>query len=287
MKNSYPKKITLEDIGHYSVWPSRLLGLEDYSIRYKNPNEINREFNIEKWGLLLNIFKNNPSLTLTDMESSEQNLEEIIPFYDSLKGFNLNKLSFAQEKQLNIFKKIISSNLSGVNGLVELGAGYGSKIFRLSDTLEMKDLPLFAGEYTNSGCELIKLLGVKEDKNIKVGKCDFNNINLDEFEIPENSIIFTSYALHYASDLNIDFFKLISQLKPKLVIHFEPCYEYYDPQSLHGQMCRRYIEINGYTQNIASIVEDSCEILNGKIKVQKNVFGTNPFLPFSIIEWTL
>ena len=238
-------------------------------------------------GLAPEQFKNNPSLTLTDIESSEQNLEELTPFYDSLKGFNLSKLSFAQEKQLNIFKKIILANVSGANGLVELGAGYGSKILRLADTPEMKNIPLFAYEYTQSGRELIKLLSIKENKkNIKVGHCDFNNINIDEFDIPENSIIFTSYALHYASDLKVDFFKFISQHKPKLCIFFEPCYEYYDPHSLYGQMCKRYIEINGYTQNIASIIEDSCEIIGGKIKIQKNVFGANPFLPFSIIEWT-
>jgi hypothetical protein len=286
MKNLYTKKITLDEIGHYSFWPSRLLGLKPYSIKYKNPYEINREFNVEKWGLLLNIFKNNPSLTLTDMETSEQNLEELAPIYDSLEGFFLSKLGLAQEKQLNIYKKIILANISGANGLVELGAGYGSKIFRLADAPEIKKIPLFAYEYTRSGRELINLLSIKEDIKIKVGHCDFNNIDLDEFDFPENSIIFTSFALHYASDLKVDFFKFISKLKPKLVIHFEPCYEYYDSQNLHGQMCRRYMEINGYTQNIASSIEDSCEIIGGKIKIEKNVFGSNPFMPFSIIQWS-
>ena len=42
--------------------------------------------------------------------------------------------------------------------------------------------------------------------------------------------------------------------------------------------------MNDYTLNLASLIERGCKENNIKIKVKKNVIGSNPFLPISIIE---
>jgi len=129
------------------------------------------------------------------------------------------------------------------------------------------------------------LIAKNTNKNIDVGHCDFNTLNFGGMQIPENAIIFTSYAIHYVPQLRDDFVRFLCQFKPKAVVHFEPCYDYFDKQTIHGLMCQRYIELNGYTRNIGSSIEAGCKQVGANIKVQRNIHGTNPFLPFSIIEW--
>ncbi len=65
-------------------------------------------------------------------------------------------------------------------------------------------------------------------------------------------------------------------------MHFEPCYEYFDENSLHGLMCKRYMELNGYTQNIASAIEEGCLDIEAKFEVERNIFGSNPFYPLQL-----
>ena len=155
----------------------------------------------------------------------------------------------------------------------------------LSEINPLDKLPLYAAEYTKSGCDLIKLISKKTKKQVKVGSCDFDQLLIDDLEIPKNSIIFTSYSVHYVNKLKKRFVEFIAKLKPKVVVHFEPCYEYFDENSLHGLMCKRYMELNGYTQNIASAIEEGCFEIEAKFEVERNIFGTNPFLPFTIIKW--
>jgi len=286
MENINLVKISLEETASHSAWPSRLLDIDHFPIKHKSSAEIHREFGDEKWGKLLNMLKNKPSLSLADIEAAEQNLERQIPCYDNSIGFYLVKAKYAQIGLLKIYEKILAAHAYGASGLVELGAGYGSKIIRLSNTVSMKKLPLYAAEYTQAGCELIRLISKKEKKNIQIGWCDFEELDLVGLDIPENAIIFTSYSLHYVPELKEQFVKFLSQFKPKLVVHFEPCYEYFNRRSLHGLMCRRYMDLNGYTKNIASAIHAGCKKIGAEIKIQENVFGYNPFLPISIIEWS-
>jgi len=278
-------KISLNEIASYSDWPSRLLSIEPFAVKNKNKFEINREFGDEKWGVLLNSFKNDPDLSLSDIEAMEQDLDEIIPCYHKTNGFYLTQAKNAHIQQLEIYEKILSQYAPKANGLVELGAGYGSKIIRLSNMASLNQLPLYAADLTESGSELIGLLASREKKEIQVGRCDFNTLDVKGLEIPDNSIIFTSYSVHYVPSLKENFVDFLSQFKPKVVVHFEPCYEFFDSKSLHGLMCKRYMNLNGYTQNIASALSSSCEKISAEFKAQQNVFGTNPFLPISIVEW--
>ena len=286
MQNTYPHVISLDEIAEYSAWPSRLLSLDPFPIRYKSAAEVTREFGDEKWGRLFGAFKERSFFSLEDIEAAEQDLDQEILCYEKSLGFYLNRVKQAQIQQMKIYESVLSRYADSSNGLVELGAGYGSKIIRLSNLAVMKDLPLVAAEYTQSGCDLIKLLAQRTGKNIKVGRCDFNELEVSGIEIPENSIIFTSYSVHYVPELKEKFVDFLNKFKPRVVVHFEPCYEYFDPSSLHGLMCKRYMDLNGYTRNIASTIVDGCDRIRTPVKVQKNVFGSNPFLPFSVIEWS-
>ena len=73
--------------------------------------------------------------------------------------------------------------IHGASCLVELGAGFGAKIFKLSQKKEFKNIPLKAGEYTNAGIKLIKLIGYNTNVDIEVGYCDFQEMILKDFKI--------------------------------------------------------------------------------------------------------
>ena len=111
-------------------------------------------------------------------------------------------------------------------------------------------------------------------------------MQIEGAEIPENAIIFTSYSVHYVPWLHVDFLDFLADFKPRAVIHFEPCYEYYPKESLHGLMCRRYVELNDYNRNLATLVESRRELDKASLRVRKNMLGSNPFLPASVIEWS-
>ena len=279
------KKISFENISNYSKWPSRLLSLEPFEISPKSPSEVTREFGLDKWGSLLKHFSNKSSFKLDDVEEREQDLNQNIPCFDNQLGFYLIQAREAKKRQIALYESILSKYASSASCLVELGSGYGSKIFRLSEYESMHSMPLYAAEYTQSGCELTKLISKNIDKRIEVGSCDFNTLELKDIEIPEDALIFTSYSVHYVDELNKKFTQFISDLKPHAVAHFEPCFEYLNNGSIHHLMCKRYIQMNGYTRNIASCIELGSKSIGANFESRKNIFGMNPFLPLSVIEW--
>ena len=51
-------------------------------------------------------------------------------------------------------------------------------------------------------------------------------------------------------------------------------------------MCKKYIEINDYNRNLYSQLIKAQKNKKIELKIKKNVIGSNPFLPISIIEWS-
>jgi hypothetical protein len=276
--------ILLEDLPKYTEWPKRLLALESFAVKQKTRGEVLREFNQDKWGQLLKKVYSMSNPTLEEVEGMLVDSNESTPCFEEGKFYLANERQLL-EMHLDLFEDVLRPHLHGASCLVELGAGYGSKILALAQREGFSKLPLLAGEYTQSGRELISILANQLGKSITVGHCDFNEMKIEDLRIPENAIIFTSYAAHYVPELPNDFTNFFCGLRPQVVVHFEPCYEHYAINSLHGMMCRRYIELNDYTRNLVSIIEACQERGQISLQIRKNVLGSNPFLPISVIKW--
>jgi len=279
------KKISLSDISTYSPWPDRLTGLEKFAIREKTDKEVRREFETEKWNQLLQQCKSSSNLTIDTVERLFSDLSLEMPYYDNGK-FYIDTYGNILERHLDLYANALAPHADGASALVELGAGFGSKLLHLSKREPFKDLPLVAGEYASTGRDVMELLNESSERKIKVGHCDFRSLEIDDGLVPEGAIIFTSYAAHYVPQLDNAFADYLLALKPKVIVHFEPIFETMDRDSEYGKMCRKYIELNDYTKNLLQVLKKS--EIQGKIKIlniEPNCLSTSPFLPISILQY--
>lgn len=279
-------KIDINDLPKYSIWVHRLLGIIEWPDKKKTSTEIIREFDKEKWGSLLEKVRSAKTpLNLENIEKIVLKNNNIVP---CIIGNELQTLSSKEafDKQYNIVKDIIAQFLPS-KGLCELGAGYGQFILNLAEEDVFSGVPIIAGEYTFSGVELLKYLSASLKRDIEIGRCDFSKPEIiDGLNIPKNSIIFTCYAAHYVQEYSSEIISGLSLLNPKVVIHFEPLMEHCDDLTLIGALQKQYIKRNGYNQNLLTILKK--EEQKGLIEIlieQPQVFGSNPFLPFSVVAW--
>ena len=276
------KKITFEELAQYSKWPEILLSKDKFDVRLKTEKEVMREFQSEKWYDLIKFSEQNTDFSLQKIENFH-----LDPKGKDLFFFN-NEFWLATNQEildyhLILFENTIKPYLDGANALVELGAGFGSKILALAQRDLFSKIPLVALEYTENGQELIKKISHIEGIKISVGGCNFRSLEIDAHLIPENSIIFTSYAAHYVPTMPQNFPNFLLKLKPRVIINFEPFYEHFSTDSIHDVMCRRYMVLNDYTKNLMSVFEANDSIVS-ILNLTKKCIGT-PFLPMSILEW--
>ena len=278
-------KISFNDLAKYSNLPLKLISNNSLKIRKKSKSEVHREYELEKWNSIYEKAKKLKHPTLEKIESLYQDLDEVTPyFYD--ESFSLSKNSNLNKYHLELYHHFLKPFIPEASSIIELGAGYGSKIIGLSNFKEVKKKPLFGFELSANGCKTMDLLSKFLDLNLTTGYCDLENMNIDSNMVPEGSIIFTSYSLHYTSNLSIKLIDRINRLKPKVVIHFEPIYELFSENTIHNLMCRKYFEANDYTKNILSVLNKAEESKKINLKVIKpNILGSNPLLPISVITW--
>ena len=275
------EEITLDDLPRFSGWPKRLLSLEPWEVRHKTAAEVEREFEREKWGRLLSATRSLATPTLDAVEGASLDLDGTIACYDEGRFYLETRRAFL-DRQADLYEGVLARYAADASCLVELGAGFGSMLFRLIGRERLVRLPVYAGEFTPSGRELISTLARSTGREVAVGHCDFRSGTIDGLSIPENALIFTSFSVHYIPELSPEFVSFLTRLRPRAVVHFEPCYEHYDTDSLHGLMCRRYVELNDYTRNLVSVLESSRGLT---CRTKKNLLGSNPLLPLSVIEW--
>ena len=125
------KEIDFKSIKNYSKLPQLLSEQTEKGKKFKTQKEILREFNDEKWAMVLDILAKEPSVSLHDVDKIMCNFNETLPFYHFEKFYlGTGKNSF--DTQLEVYAKTLRPYLKGASCLVEMGAGYGSKILNLS-----------------------------------------------------------------------------------------------------------------------------------------------------------
>jgi len=277
--------LTLNDLPRFSPWPARLLGLEPWTRRLKTPVEVTREFEHEKWGPLLeNVRAAKTPATL--QEVNEWMLNDAPPSLCSInERLELISAMDAYRRYLEMVKCALDQH-GPASALVELGAGYGAVLLGLAQMEPYTRMRIMAGEFSAAGVELLRRLAAAQGIAIAADHCDLASPGITALTIPPDSIIFTSYAAHYSPKLPAAFVERLSALQPRAVVHFEPCYEHCERDTLIGLMRRRYIEVNDYNTNLITLLREHHE--RGLIKIIEERpagFGSNPLLPASVLAW--
>ena len=277
------KKISINDITKYSDWAEKLLNTENLIKKKKTQENVIREFEIETWGNIKNSISRN-DYDINYIENKYCPLEKIQPFFFK-NDFYLASNKVILNHHLKVYDTFLSKYIKNASSIIEFGAGFGSKIIRLSCKKKYSSIPKYAAELTSSGQYLIKNIAKKMGIEIFVGAINLKENYISNIKVPENGIIFTSYSAHYDPKMTESFAEFLYSFNPSIIINFEPCYELYPTSTVHGILSKKYIDINDYSKNIWSIINNYCMKNNIKIKKKENIIGWNPFMPISIIEW--
>jgi hypothetical protein len=277
---------SIEDLPHFSPWPARLLGLEPWQPKRKTPAEVIREYEKEKWGpLLARVLRSEKPISPAEIEGWES--QGRAPSLCSV-ATRMQLLTAMEARRRHItWVAHVLRRYAPSPALIELGAGYGAVLFGVARKLRLRHTQMFAGEFTKSGARLLRRLSETFGLPVTVGHCDFAAKPVTNIAVPPGGIVFTSYATHYVPELQRSFVAGIIRLRPRAVIHFEPCYEHCARNTLTGLLRRRYIEVNDYNRNLVTLLHR--EQSRGQIQIREErpaVFGVNPLLPASLIVWT-
>jgi SAM-dependent methyltransferase len=283
MPSSEP--LNLDQLAAYSPWPARLLGLVPWQPKTKTPAEISREFEDEKWGTLWQrVQSSEHPVTLSTLLSWQED-DDHIEFCS--RGSDYVKLTAHEANQywLETVAETIAPSLPA-SALIELGCGFGNVLLFLARRFGAHIPQFIGGDYTESGVKLLDYLARQEGLGVQSTQCDLAASGMLFLPVPKDAVIYTSYATHYVPHLAPRFVENLCALRPRIIYHFEPCYEHMAVDSVVGLMRQRYIEINDYNRNLVTLLQ--AEEKAGRIQIiseQRCVFGRNALLPASIIAW--
>ena len=276
---------TLNDLPRFSPWPARLLGLESCPQRRKTPAQVMREYEHEKWGPCLEKVRA-AERSVALQEVSEWMLKDLPPSLCSIEG-NLELVTAMEghRRYMELVRRTLEP-YGSAPALVELGAGYGAVLLGLAQMEPFNGMKIMAGEFSAAGVELLQRLAGAQGVAITAEHCDLASPHITDLAIPSDAIIFTSYATPYVPKLPTSFVETLSALHPRVVVHFEPCYEHCERDTLIGLMRQRYIEVNDYNTNLVSLLREHQQRgLINIIEERPAVFGSNPLLPASLLVW--
>ena len=278
-------EIPLDQLPRYSPWPARLLGVEPWQALTKTPQEIEREFEVDKYGPLLKRLDSGGQIPeLADVDAWLIGSDQPLPCW---LGDRIELLSPTQA--MRIYRGMVASILAEflpAAALVEMGAGYGGVILDLGRREPFKGMPLLAGEYTASGRGLIERLARGMGMKTTVAMCDLASPAITGLPIPPGAVIFTCYAAHYVRKLTGAFVEALCAFRPSVVVHIEPCLEHCAPDSLLGLLRRRYIEANDFNRNLVGLLKGSAQAGQIKLLAERPcLFGLHPLLTVSLLAW--
>jgi hypothetical protein len=275
------KKIDFNDLPKHSEWPARLLGAKTFQQHKRNTSEVLREYDVEKWGAVLAWLQTHTDFTDTDLLLQQG----INPQENILYMCGDDYFTSSAQDVMSQYNQLLIDILTPYNpkNIVELGCGLGDKLVNVINSLN--PIVSYGGEFTDSGVSCGKLLAARHGITTQFNKFDYYTPSTLH-SIPTNALVYTSHSIEQIPYLPDSFIEELILHSPQCVIHFEPCYEDQNSDTLIGLMRRKYTELNDYNRNLVGLLRSFEE--RGKLKILEhklNVFSDTPFNPTSIIIW--
>jgi hypothetical protein len=279
------RRVVLNDLPKYSPWPARLLGIEDWQIRIRNEQLIKNEYG-EKWETLYRRYADQK------FDSLRNALEYLLmTHFQSHLLFHLKENLYYTENSVqlwdyfySILLKVLAPYLSENDTLVELGCGWGRNLFYAIDMKLCKNA--IGGEYTAEGRKLGQLISRQFDLPVEIKPFDYYDPSNDFMKQLWGNVVFSHNSIEQISILPEETIQSIIRNKPKVVIHFEPVYEYRNNDTVLHYLWKKFTEINDYNRNLLTVLKKLEK--KGKLKIllqDIHAFGLNAFNPGSFIVW--
>jgi hypothetical protein len=261
-----------------------MLGLLDWKRGERTPEDTRREYERETYAPQYEYMRSNPEAADHDALNAG-----LYPGCGSLvcarRGrFRRLPVSEAHRLEAGLIAERLSPELPA-SALVELGAGNGRISLNMARDGRIKGTPVTALEKMESGCGLMRIMAERMGLSVVTGPCDLADPDITAVRIPSGAVIFTSGVWVLLPAPARQVVEGLKRFKPKAVFHFEPFACFHDERTLYGQLCSAYLRINKYnTRNgdeLRKLHGESIEI----IREEDAVFGSNPYLPHSLIAW--
>ncbi len=277
------KPVQVNDLPSVSVWPERLLGLEEWSIDCRDSRKILAEYDEEKYGRRL------ADQTLSVMMADEIRAAQfkVSPETSFAVCVEDNIFATKYDRVEQIYKKVVQYSLEKVEepigSLVELGGGWGYNFTILPDRLEFTELVLT--DLSKNALTIAETL-FERNERFRSFHFDFNDPNSYTIlrDLTPPIVIFTSEAIEQVPDSRL-FVSKLRELKDCIskIIHIEPLPSLYKRNFL-GLMRTRYSQINSYNMDLLAnirLVDDA--IVH---TLDDSIFGFHPFNPLSVLVWS-
>ncbi|MBF0104356.1 MAG: hypothetical protein HQM16_03405 [Deltaproteobacteria bacterium] len=175
------------------------------------------------------------------------------------------------------------------DAVVELGSGYARNLIELYYQ-GGPQIPYYAGEYTNSGTEMAKILAsLASEIQLRPFFFDYKTPSLAEVKEKGRVFCFTCHSVEQVEQLPQSFFKCLAGHAEKVTcIHFEP-FGYQvaiGEKSIVDKEHESFFTKKGWNKNlfkelITSYVKDEIELTY----IGKNIMGGERANPMSIAVW--
>lgn len=277
--------VDINDLPKYSHWPARLIGLSEFSPANRTEQLVLEEYG-QKWGKLLQDYT---TQTFVDLGKAIDYLfrSYFPPFFLFHIGEQIYHSENSPEFWSFIYSEIVARlapYLTSDDTLVELGCGWGRNLlYSLRHSLCKNAL---GGEFTEEGVRLGTFIGEQFNLPVEFFHFDWYHPAQEFMHQLKDAVIFTHNSIEQIGTMPEETILRLIESEPKIVIHFEPIYEYRKQETLLHFFWKKYTEINDYNRNLLTVLkmieqQGRLEILNEEV----HALGLNAFNPGSFISW--
>ena len=174
---------------------------------------------------------------LKGFQQSSGDLEALLPKYIRpnmpvrlFGDFVKTEDPFFEKHWYEVFREwLFLTFFKGFDHIFEFGCGSGFNVARLAELYPQATV--HGLDWAEPSVEIVESL--RKVKGLKTHGHLFDFFNPDySIDIPKNSVVVTVGALEQTGDNNAKFLEFLMKKRPALVVHVEPTYDWYDPNSL-------------------------------------------------------
>jgi len=276
------KTLSLQDLPAWSPWPTRIMGLDPWTVPVRNLDKIASEYDQDKYHRILEwVERQTGEISLAQVQRGLIDMVGLTPetqiCMSRRQELLLATVEEAFTEQFRELAAQLAPAITGCRSVAELGSGIGLNLWYLKH--EFPPFEYAGGDFSGNA--------VKVAHRLHQNVVKFNFYDLDSYSflewLPEPIAVFTCHALEQLPTA-APFLEHLScyRARIKAVVNFEPVTELY-PKNLLGLLRARYTEINDYNRDLVSVLRSSSQVEIDRSEY--DVIGVNPLNPSSVLAW--